>query len=277
VAQAKRSLSQNFLVDPNIRRKLVNELSAGADDVVLEVGPGHGELSDLLVDRVAELVLVEKDDSLAEALAARYGARPDVRVVHADALDIDLSREFGENRRRRLISNLPYAVTSPLVFRFLEIRPPPVRSVLLVQREVAERIVAAPGRRTYGALSVGVQVRASARIAFHVGRRAFRPMPKVDSSAVVIEPTVQLEARVAENLRELTRVAFSRRRKQLVTILRRAPEYALSRVAAERVLADVGVPPAARPETLSAAQFLTLSELLRTMQDGRAASGQGMC
>jgi len=277
VAYAKRSLSQNFLIDPNIRRKLVAELSAGADEAVLEVGAGHGELSDLLAGRVAELVLVEKDDGLASELAVRFEGRPEVRVVHGDALQVDLSSQLGAGRRRRLISNLPYSITSPLIFRFLEMRPPPERMVLLVQREVAARVVAAPGSRTFGALSVGVQARATARIAFHVGRRAFRPVPKVDSSAVVIEPVVELDARLEEDLRILTRVAFSRRRKQLATILRGAPEYALSREAAETVLLGVGVSADARPETLSPAQFVALCAGLRAAhRQGKGMAG-GAC
>lgn len=263
MVRAKRSLSQNFLVDPNLRGKLVEALGAGPDDTVLEVGPGHGELSERLVGEVARLVLVEKDDRLAELLNERWGARDDVCIVHADALDVDLSQLVEGCPAHRVISNVPYSITSPLLFRFLDIRPLPSRLVVLVQEEVGRRIVADPGTREYGALSVGVRARAEARLAFRVGRRAFRPVPSVDSVAVVIEPDPDCPTQSElEALRDLTRVAFSRRRKQIRRILRDAPEYGLSVAAADAVLAEVGIDPTARPETFSPGLFLRLAAQL---------------
>jgi 16S rRNA (adenine1518-N6/adenine1519-N6)-dimethyltransferase len=264
MVRAKRSLSQNFLVDPNLRGKLVEALGAGSDDTVLEVGPGHGELSERLVGKVDRLVLVEKDDRLAELLSGRWGTREDVHIVHADALDVDLSRLVEQCPAPRVISNVPYSITSPLLFRFLDIRPLPTRIVVLVQEEVGRRIVAAAGGREYGALSVGIRARADARLAFRIGRKAFRPVPAVDSVAVVIEPfTICPTDRELDALRDLTRVAFSRRRKQIRRILRDAPEYDLSASEADEVLARVGVDPAARPETLAPGRFLQLSAQLR--------------
>ena len=258
--RAKRSLSQNFLVDHNIRRKIVAELAAGPGDAVLEIGPGHGELSDLLVGQVDMLVLVEKDDLLASELEARFGGREDVRVVHADALEVDLAALLPGDRPGLLISNLPYGITSPLIFRFFDMRPLPGRMVLLVQKEVAERIAATEGNKVYGALSVGVQARADVRVAFRVGRRAFRPVPAVDSALIVIEPRADSgDDEMLGALRVLTRVTFSRRRKQLGRILRSAPEYSLSAVAVDRVLEACGLSPQARPETLTPDQFIELA------------------
>ncbi len=266
--RAKRSLSQNFLTDPNLRGKLVDALEARPGDTVLEVGPGHGELSERIAGEVARLVLVEKDDRLIEILRERWEGRDDVRIEHADALDLDLSALVAGARSLRVISNVPYSITSPLLFRFLDIRPVPERLVVLVQEEVGRRIVAGPGGKEYGALSVGVQARGTARIAFRVGRQAFRPVPGVDSVAVVLEP---FEAGPSEEalhaLRVLTRVAFSRRRKQIRRILRDAPEYALTERQAERLLDQVRVDPSARPETLAPQTFLELAVQLRTGAD----------
>ncbi|MDP2470223.1 MAG: 16S rRNA (adenine(1518)-N(6)/adenine(1519)-N(6))-dimethyltransferase RsmA [Candidatus Palauibacterales bacterium] len=274
MVRAKRSLSQNFLVDPNIRRKIVEELGAGPEDSVLEVGPGHGELSDLLAGRVGRLALVEKDDGLAAELALRFGGRDDVRVVHGDALDVDLAGLL-EDRSGLLVSNVPYGITSPLVFRFLEMRPLPRRMVLLVQKEVAERIAAPAGSKVYGALTVGVQARADVRIAFRVGRRAFRPVPAVDSAVLVIDPhgAARGPDRFA-GLRILTRVTFSRRRKQLGTILRGAPEYALSASVVDDVLRALDISPRARPETLSPGQFVELAQRLEEV-GGVGTPGSG--
>jgi 16S rRNA (adenine1518-N6/adenine1519-N6)-dimethyltransferase len=272
--RAKRSLSQNFLVDPNLRRKLVEELDASPSETVLEVGPGHGELGELLVGRVARLVLVEKDDRLAEILADRWGDRGDVVLVHADALDTDLAALVSDAPAYRVISNLPYSITSPLLFRFLELAPPPVRVVVLVQREVAERIVAGPGSRTYGALSVGVGTVARARIAFPVSRRAFRPVPRVDSAAVVLDPREDAPGREARAaLRDLTRILFSRRRKQVRTSLRDAPTIARTTERIEEILSIVGIEPTARPETISPERLLRLAEGLELGSGGGRESG----
>ena len=210
--------------------------------------------------QVGTLVLVEKDDDLASELEARLGGREDVRVVHADALEVDLAALLPGDRPGLLISNLPYGITSPLIFRFLDMRPLPGRMVLLVQKEVAERIAAAEGSKVYGALSVGVQARADVRVVFRVGRGAFRPAPAVDSALIVIEPHADsLNDETLRALRVLTRVAFSRRRKQLGKILRSAPEYTLSAARVDGVLEACGLSPQARPETLTPDQFIELA------------------
>jgi 16S rRNA (adenine1518-N6/adenine1519-N6)-dimethyltransferase len=266
---AKRSLSQNFLVDRNLRRKIVDCLEAGPSDCVLEIGPGHGELSELMVGEVARLVLVEKDDRLVPLLRERWGGREEVRVVHGDALVVDLAGLAGGDAPLRVISNLPYAITTPLLFRFLRIRPFPRRIVVLAQREVAGRITAEPGSKAYGALTVGVGVLAEARVAFSVGRRSFRPVPDVDSAVVVIEPrpgtpsSGELDA-----LRTLTRAAFSRRRKQIRRILRDAPEYGLDAREAERILAAAGIEAGVRPETIPPELLLDLARRLPRRRAG---------
>lgn len=267
MVRPKRSLSQNFLVDHNLRRKIVDALEAVPSDTVLEVGPGHGELSELLVGRVDRLVLVEKDDRLAPELADRWGGRDDVEVVHGDALELDLSALVAPARAGlRLVSNVPYAITSPLLFRLLEVRPPADRIVVMVQEEVARRVTATPGGKEYGALTVGVQTRARAELAFRVSRNAFRPVPGVDSAVVVLQPGAGAEAGAGgvpdDAVRRLVRAAFSRRRKQIRTILRSSPAFALDTDEAEAVLESLGIDPAARPETLSPAQFVALAARL---------------
>ena len=262
MVRPKRSLSQNFLVDRNIRQKLVETLDPDPGDTVLEVGPGHGELSELLVDRVTRLVLVEKDDRLAPELANRWADRPDVEVVHGDALEVDLSALVAGGAGVRLISNVPYAITSPLIFRLLDVRPLPVRIVVLVQDEVARRIVADPGGKEYGALTVGIRVRAAAERAFGVSRSCFRPVPGVDSAAVVLTPREGPSIAELEAVRRLVRAAFSRRRKQLRTILRSTPHYDLSRDEADAILGEMGIAPRARPETLAPEEFLALAARL---------------
>ncbi len=267
MVRAKRSLSQNFLVDKNIRRKLIELLGAGPEDAVIEVGPGHGELSELLVGRVRRLVLIEKDDRLAPALAERWGAVPGVVVVHGDALEVDMAT-YSEHPPVRIISNVPYAITSPLIFRLLEADPAPQAIVVLVQEEVARRITAEPGGKEYGALTVGVQTRADVRFAFRVGRKAFRPIPGVDSAAVVMKPIPGKSRAEIEAVRTLARAAFSRRRKQLGTILRTAPEFALGPEQLAAVLSASGIDPTVRPEEIAPAAFAELALRLQATKTG---------
>jgi 16S rRNA (adenine1518-N6/adenine1519-N6)-dimethyltransferase len=261
--RAKRSLSQNFLVDRNLQEKILRELDAGPQELVLEVGAGHGELGGRLAGRVAEVILVEKDDDLVSELREMFGEDQSVRVVHDDALEIDLSALLTAGRAYRVLSNLPYAITTPLLFRILDMHPPSERVVVTVQREVAERIVAQPGSKTYGALSVGVQVLGTARIAFRISRNAFRPIPAVDSAVVVIDPDPGAPvAEEAEALRRLTRVVFGQRRKQLQKILRSAPEYRLSGRDVEVLAGNVGFDPQDRPETLDPRSLRALARSL---------------
>ncbi|MYA34155.1 MAG: ribosomal RNA small subunit methyltransferase A [Gemmatimonadales bacterium] len=265
----KRALGQNFLVDPNIQRKIVRELDPQPADAVLEVGPGHGELSQYLVGRCRRLVLIEKDRDLAGELRERWGDRRDVDVVEGDALRLGLPDFVGGAAAVRVVSNVPYNITSPLVFAFLELEPAAIRIVLTVQREVAERIVAPPGIKAYGALSVGVQALADASLAFRVSRQAFRPVPAVDSAVVRLEPRPDAADVDRAALRTLTRACFNRRRKQLQKTLRTAPELKFAGDAGA-VLMRLSIDPAVRPETLDPPTFVRLAAALQAGKGGGA-------
>jgi len=266
MSRPKKSLGQNFLVDRNLQRKIVTLLEAGPEDEVLEIGPGRGALTDHLAGTVGRLVLVELDNELAPRLRERFADVPSVEVVHADILAVRLEELVRDPAALRVIGNIPYNITSPILFSLLERDPRPARIVLMVQREVADRIVAPPGDKTYGALSVGVQAVADARRALDVGRQVFRPVPEVDSAVVVIDPhrPARVVGAEAEALRELTRACFARRRKQLRRILRDA--YGVTAEEADRLAATIGVEPRARPETLSPEQFVELAERLRAFR-----------
>lgn len=260
-ARPKRSLGQNFLVDPNIQRRIVAELDPAPEDVVLEVGSGRGELSRHLIGRSRHIILVEKDRDLVPALAARWGDRPGVEVVEGDALRMPLSSLLPGGAPVRVVSNVPYNITSPLLFAFLGLEAAVVRIVVMVQREVADRIVAPPGTKAYGALSVGVRALADASLAFRVGRRAFRPVPKVESAVVRLEPRPDAATVDREGLRRLTRACFNRRRKQLQKTLRSAPELGFEGDP-KALLASLEIDPAARPEVLDPPMFVALAEKL---------------
>ena len=266
----KRSLGQNFLVDPNLQRKIAGAVRAGEGEPVLEIGPGRGALTGHLVDRGVRLTAVELDDELAAELASRYEEEPRVRVVHADVLSLDLAGLGGDWARTTVVGNIPYNITTPILFRLLRL-PYPRDIVLTVQAEVAGRILAGPGTRTYGALSVGVGLHARATRICKVPRSAFRPVPRVDSTAVRITPRSppRLTREAAARVRVLTRAAFSWRRKQLGTILARHPDLRCPRDLIESVLADRALSPTLRPERLSPEDFMALAAAL-LREDGPA-------
>jgi 16S rRNA (adenine1518-N6/adenine1519-N6)-dimethyltransferase len=261
--RAKKSLGQNFLIDPNLQRKIVAVLEAGPGDAVLEVGPGRGALTRHLAGHVGHLTLVELDDGLAERLGAEYGQRPDVAVVHDDILRVPLAERVSDVERLLVVGNIPYNITTPILFHLLE-RPRPRRIVLMVQAEVAERMVAPPGSRAYGALAVGVAAVARARRRFDVPRSAFRPVPGVDSSVVEIVPHDPPLLTLADErrLRTLTRAAFQWRRKQMQKILRDHPDLGASPEQVGEMGIELDLDLRRRPETLAPEQLLALARMV---------------
>jgi 16S rRNA (adenine1518-N6/adenine1519-N6)-dimethyltransferase len=260
---AKRSLGQNFLVDPNIQRKIVAALGAQPADEVLEIGPGRGALTRHLAGRVRRLVLVELDDDLAQALADEYEGRADVSVVHADVLETELDTISDAPGALHVVGNIPYNITTPIIFHLLA-RPRPRQIVLMVQDDVADRIVAEVGTKEYGALSVGVRTVAQVERLFKVGRGSFRPVPGVDSRIIRIRPLVPepLTADEEARLRRLVRASFQWRRKQLRRILRDHPDVARPEGVFEEAARQAGVDLADRPERLSPDQFVRLAAAL---------------
>ena len=177
-------LGQHFLFDRSILDRIASAACGEHASTVIEIGPGPGSLTERLLPRCDRLVAVELDHALAEALRARYAEDPRFEMVECDVLQADLSR-WG---RAVIVGNIPYYITSPIVEKALEMGPHLERAVFLVQKEVADRLAAAPGSRDYGYLSVAVQVRCHVRTLFDVRRGAFRPPPKVASAVVLLEP-----------------------------------------------------------------------------------------
>jgi 16S rRNA (adenine1518-N6/adenine1519-N6)-dimethyltransferase len=264
VTRAKRSLGQNFLVDPNIQQKIVAAVAPGPDDIVVEIGPGTGALTHALAERAGRLVAIELDDRLAEDLTRAFADRASVSVIHRNVLDVDLG-SIAPPERIHVVGNIPYNITSPIIFHLLARESRPAEIVLMIQREVADRILAGAGEDAYGALSIGVQAVARVERLFHVGRGAFRPVPNVDSTVIRLTPSrpPPLTADEERDLRALTRTAFGWRRKQLQRILRSAPAYELAADAVAAVADETGFDLSHRPEAFSATQLAALAAALR--------------
>jgi 16S rRNA (adenine1518-N6/adenine1519-N6)-dimethyltransferase len=257
----RKNLGQHFLNDRRILQRIVDALDLTGNETVIEIGPGRGSLTDVLLPHAKRLVLIEYDRALAARLREKYAATPSVTIIEADVLTVALGEAAGGGPFR-LVGNVPYYITTPILFHALE-RPRPERAVYLVQREVADRMAAAPGSDDYGALSANVQALATAKLMFRVAPGSFNPPPKVDSAVVSIEPRSEPAVNADEEARyrRLVLDAFGMRRKQLRRVIRSL--WQLSAEQAETLLAACDIDPTARPETLSPEQF---AKLIRARQ-----------
>ena len=262
-------LGQHFLTDPELLGRIADALDPTPQDVVIEIGPGRGSLTRELLARGVRVIAIERDRRLAAELGTRNAERGTERleVVRGDALKLGwhallearpaVPRSAFRVPRFKVIGNIPYSITSPLIERALT-PPLPERIVFLVQREVAERVAAAPGGKTYGALSVGVQAVCRAELLFRVPAGAFRPPPKVESALLRLTPLAAplIAPEDGPALRRFVTACFSRRRKQLRNVVMAAAGRPAAEVSAG--LAMLGLDPAARPETLPPAEFIRL-------------------
>jgi 16S rRNA (adenine1518-N6/adenine1519-N6)-dimethyltransferase len=248
-------LGQNFLADPNLLDAIVRDAELREDDVVLEVGAGEGVLSERLAERVAHLHAVEIDRRLEGALAA-LAARPNVSLHWGDAMKLDLAGL--DPAPTAVVANLPYSVATPLILRTIDQLTSLQRWTVMVQREIADRLRAAPGNRTYGGPSVLAQLACEVRLLRTVDPAVFRPRPRVESAILGLRRTGP--AADAET-RALVRAAFAHRRKALARSLEHARPGSLR--AARAALEGLGLPADARAESLAPAEFAALSAKLR--------------
>ena len=271
----RRRFGQHFLVDPAVARQIVDLVQPQPGDLVLEIGPGRGALTGMLAKRLERLVVVEIDRDLAALLRPRFEG-PAFRLLEDDVLRLDLDRLLQEENKEKLflVGNLPYNITAPLLFRLLDQIGSLRRAVLMLQREVAYRLVAHPGTREFSLLSVLVGMRADVEILLEVGPQAFRPRPRVDSAMVGLDfrRTWRHPVRDERMFFRLVRAAFGQKRKMLRNSL-----LALVRPGARRELEEIAssvrVDLSRRPETLSLAEFAVLSDAFTAA--GLAAPGAG--
>ncbi len=235
---ARKRWGQHFLADPNIIRKVVATVDPGPEDVFLEIGPGHGELTLPLAEAAGSVTAVEIDPLLVEALQAT--APPNVTILRGDILKTDFAEVIPAGCR--IYGSLPYNITSPLIFRLLEYRQRWREAHFIVQKEVAGRMTASPGGKVYGRLSVMVQALATVRRCFDLPATIFRPRPKVDSTLIRLEPA-EAHGAIADRrlFARVVRLAFGQRRKKLSNALKTLPvqdilhEMGLAQLRAEKV------------------------------------------
>lgn len=261
---AKKSLGQHFLKDASIIARIVELMRLNPGEQVLEIGPGPGALTThLYAKALGSLMLVEKDDHWAahhanvaqKLLSAPKATQPaHMEVIHGDALAFSWASLAGT---WKIVGNLPYNIASPLMWDIVSQAPEWNRAVFMIQKEVADRILAGPGSKTYGALTVWLRSYADISKGITVGPHAFSPPPKVDSAVIVLQPHGR-RPKQPQKLAQLIKICFQQRRKQLNGILQKA----LPEIYTPGILENMGIALAARPETLSELEFERLTNAL---------------
>lgn len=263
----KKRLGQHFLVDRNILNKVIRTAEVGKEDVVVEVGSGLGEMTLALARLAKRVIAVEIDSKLVEILKKKSGDCPNVEVVESDILKVDFNHLFKkEGQPIKVVANLPYQISTPLLFRFIEAKEVFSTFTLMLQREVAERMVASPGGKEYGRLSVLLQMFLDLSVRFFIPPSAFFPRPKVESAVVQMgwkeEPTVEIQDE--EWFKKVVKAGFGYRRKTVVNALKHSglplPESIESR------MEKIGVDPRRRPETLTIEEFIHLAKALKSLK-----------
>ncbi|MCL4861723.1 MAG: ribosomal RNA small subunit methyltransferase A [Caldilineaceae bacterium] len=268
----KKSLAQNFLVDETHRDRIIAAADLTPADTVLEIGPGRGVLTERLAQQAGRVVAVELDDRLIEPLRQQFAGQPHVAIVHGDILALDPVELIDDGRwtiddgpsddpkSYKVVANLPYYITSAVLRHLLEARVRPTLAVVMVQKEVAERICAAPGAMSL--LAVSVQFYAAPRIVDRVPAGAFRPQPKVDSAVLRLDVRPQpavTDVPPADFFR-VVRAGFSQKRKQLRNTL--SAGLLLPKAVADGALQAAGIDPTRRAETLALAEWAALCRAL---------------
>lgn len=254
MTRAKKYLGQHFLHDPHVIERIVESINLLKDDVVLEIGPGQGALTTSLLPRLSELTVVEFDKEVIPILESRCASLGKLNIVHQDILKFDLLN-FAKQYRApiRLIGNLPYNISSPLLFHCLKHVEVIKDMHFMVQREVGERLAAKPGSKIYGRLSVMIQYHCEASLLFHVSPGAFHPPPKVNSSVIRLIPksTRSESAKDPAIFAQVVALAFQQRRKTL--------RNSLSALLNAEQIKECGIDPQARAETLSVEDYVRLA------------------
>ena len=266
---AKKKFGQNFLIDSNVLEGIVDAAGVTDKDCVLEIGPGIGTLTQYLAEAAGRVVAVEIDKTLLPVLADTLSEYDNVTVINEDVLKVDIDRiieEYNEGRPIKVVANLPYYITTPIIMKLFESGALIESITVMVQKEVADRMAAGPGNKDYGSLSLAVGFYADARTVLDVPPSSFIPQPNVGSAVVKLTkyPEPKVTVKDAKYLFEIIRTSFNQRRKTLSNSLSNNASLGASRDKVNAALVKMGIDERARGETLTLEQFAELSDILQS-------------
>lgn len=260
----QKRFGQNFLIDSHVLDKIVNAAGITQDDCVLEIGPGIGTMTQYLAEHAGRVVAVEIDTNLLPILAETLKDYSNVTVINEDILKVDMNqlvKEYNQGRPIKVVANLPYYITTPIIMGLFESNVPIENITVMVQKEVADRMQVGPGSKDYGALSLAVQYYASPYIVANVPPNCFIPRPNVGSAVICLtryqEPPVHVKDTAL--MFRLIRASFNQRRKTLQNGLNNSPELSFSKEEIAAVIEGLGLPAAVRGEALTLEQFAALA------------------
>lgn len=259
-----KRFGQNFLIDSHVLNKIIAGAEVGPDDVVLEIGPGIGTMTQYLAEAAGKVIAVEVDKNLLPILEETLAPYDNVRVIHADVLSLDLNQlvqDEAGGKPIKVVANLPYYITTPIIMGLFEQHVPLANMTVMVQKEVAARMKAGPGSKDYGALSLAVQYYAEPYIVANVPQNCFMPRPNVDSAVIRLtrfeRPPVEVKDEAF--MFKLIRASFNQRRKTLVNGLSNAADLNLTKAQILEVLASLGISETIRGEALTLIQFAEIA------------------
>lgn len=264
----QKKFGQNFLIDTHVLEKIIESAQITKDDFVLEIGPGIGTMTQYLCESAREVAAVEIDKNLIPILADTLSGYDNVTVINEDILKVDINRlaaEKNNNRPIKVVANLPYYITTPIIMGLFESHVPIDSITIMVQKEVADRMQVGPGTKDYGALSLAVQYYAKPEIVANVPPNCFMPRPNVGSAVIRLTRHAQVPVQVEDEklMFRLIRASFNQRRKTLVNGLNNSPEIHLSKELIQESIEELGVPTTIRGEALSLEQFAQLSNIIK--------------
>ena len=267
----QKRFGQNFLIDAHVLEKIVSAAGITKDDCVLEIGPGIGTMTQYLAESAGQVIAVEIDTNLLPILADTLKDYSNVKVINQDILKVDINelvKEYNNGRPIKVVANLPYYITTPIIMGLFESNVPIDNITVMVQKEVADRMQVGPGSKDYGALSLAVQYYASPYIVANVPPNCFIPRPNVGSAVIRLtryqEPPVQVKD--PKLMFKLIRASFNQRRKTLANGLSNAPQVHLSKEEIQECIAELGEPLTIRGEALTLEQFAALSNIIGNRQ-----------
>lgn len=263
----QKKFGQNFLIDPHVLDKIINAAEITKEDCVIEIGPGIGSVTQALIDNAGKVISIEIDDQLIPILTEQFGGCENFRLIHKDVLKVDLHKLIAEespNRRIKVVANLPYYITTPIIMMLLEHNLPIESITVMVQKEVADRMASGPGSKQYGAITVAMKYYCDTYLVANVPQNCFMPRPNVDSAVIKLtlhqEPIVDINDE--EQLLKIIKAAFSQRRKTLLNTLASNGNLGLSKEEIKNVLDESGIGASTRGETLSLDDYAMLSNYI---------------